>query len=148
MYQQPTYQQPKKGWWSRNWKWAVPVGCITPLLLCGGGVMAIFIFVFGSIKSSEPYQEALMRAKANEELKAAIGAPIEESFWMSGSIEVNNGSGKADLAFPVSGPNGSATIFVVATKSAGRWEYSKMEATMEGSRRINLLSPGAKGAPK
>ena len=42
----PPQQPPRRSWWSRNWKWALPVGCLLPVLLCGGGG-ALFFFVFG-----------------------------------------------------------------------------------------------------
>jgi Cytochrome oxidase complex assembly protein 1 len=134
-------QPPSRTWWRRNWKWVVPVGCLTPLLLCGGLTTLIFFLVFGTIKSSDVYTEALARAKANEEVKALLGEPIEAGFWVSGSFEVSGPSGKADLAIPISGPKGSATLYAVATKTGGGWQYSTLEvAPQDAGARIDLRS--------
>ena len=126
-------QPPARTWWSRNWKWVVPVGCLTPAVLCCGGGGLILTFVFGALKSSEVYTDALARAKANEEVKTLLGEPIEAGFWVSGSVEVGGTSGKADLSIPVSGPKGSATLHAVATKAGGKWVYSTLEAVPQAS---------------
>ena len=48
-------QSQKRSWWNRNWKWVVPAGCLTPILVCGGFITLVFVFVFGAIKSSDVY---------------------------------------------------------------------------------------------
>jgi hypothetical protein len=123
----------------------LPVGCLAPLLVCGGIITLIFVFVVGAIRSSDPYTEALAKAKANQEVKALIGEPIATGYWVSGTIEVSGPSGKANFAIPISGPKKSATLYVVGTKTAGKWEYSTLEVGPEGSdNRIDLRSQPAK----
>ncbi|MEX0701876.1 MAG: cytochrome c oxidase assembly factor 1 family protein [Planctomycetales bacterium] len=132
-------QPPQRNWWSRNWKWVVPVGCLTPVVVCGGGIALLVFGVFGAIKSSDVYTEAIARAKANEEVQAALGEPIEEGFLVSGNINVSDATGNADLAIPISGPKGNGTIHAVATKVAGKWEYSTLEVEVPGrAGRIDL----------
>jgi hypothetical protein len=138
-------QPSKQSWWHRNWKWVVPVGCLAPLLVCGGSIALIFVFVFGVMRSSEPYTEALARAKANPEVKAALGEPIEAGYWVNGSIDVSGPSGTAKIAIPISGPKKSATVYVDGTKTAGKWEYSTFEVAPDGGgNRIDLRSQPAK----
>ena len=134
MYQQPP---PQRSWWGRNWKWALPVGgCLLPLLLCGGGAL-VFVFVIygavtGAIKSSDAYAEGMARARANPEVVAALGEPIESGFWISGNIDVSGSAGNVDVSIPISGPKGSGTLYVVGTRSAGRWQYSTMAVEVPG----------------
>ncbi|MBL8205502.1 MAG: cytochrome c oxidase assembly factor 1 family protein [Blastocatellia bacterium] len=133
--------QPQKNWWGRNWKWFVPTGCLTMLLACAGFVTLIFSIVLGSLKSSDVYNESLAKARTNAQVTAALGTPVEPGFWVSGNISVENSSGNADLSIPISGPNGSGTIYVTATKSAGRWNYSTMICEISSSgNRVNLLT--------
>jgi hypothetical protein len=141
-------QAPRPGWWSRNWKWFVPTGCCLGSLM--GIVLAIAIFGMGIVglisgvgkilKSSEPYQTAVARAKANEKVVAALGTPIDDSFPM-GKVNTNNDTGDADLSIPLSGPKGKATVYVVGTRSGGVWTYSKMSVTITGSGEEVDLSP-------
>ena len=135
--------QPGPGWWSRNWKWFVPTGCLTILLLILAFCAAILLFVFGVLKSSDVYKTALARAKSDPAVIEALGQPIEEGWFMTGKTNVEGTSGEADIGIPISGPKGDATIYAVATKSAGRWKYTTLEVEVDGrAERINLLQDG------
>jgi Cytochrome oxidase complex assembly protein 1 len=133
-------QTPQKGWWGRNWIWVVPVGCVTPILLCGGGIVSIALFVFGTLKTSDVYQQALSRATASEEVKKRLGEPVTAGFWVAGAIQISDAAGNADLVIPISGPKGSAVLQAAATKANGKWDFSKLELLAEGATGpINLL---------
>src|SRR5256714_4638448 len=94
----PPPAPPRRGWWARNWKWAAPLGCLLPVLLCGGFITTILFAVTGMIKSSEPYNHALERARANQAVVAATGTPIKPGFFTSGKINVNtDGTGDANM---------------------------------------------------
>jgi hypothetical protein len=123
----PAQTQPAPGWWSRNWKWFVPTGCcLTPLVLGGAFLAFVGLVVFGALKQSDAYKMAVARAKADSRVVAALGSPISEGWYLSGTTNVNGASGDADLSIPISGPKGKGTIYAVATKSAGEWTYSKL----------------------
>ncbi len=135
---------PRPGWWSRNWKWFVPVGCLSMVVLVVIFVLGIVLLVFGALKSSDAYKTAVARAKANPEVVAALGEPIEEAMFLSGKTNVDGSSGDADLTIPISGPKGSAKIYAIATKRAGRWNYSTLEVEIAGrEERIDLLGGSA-----
>ena len=105
-----------------------------------GFVALIVSIVFGAMKSSDAYKEALGRAQASPSVQQALGSPIEDGLIMSGSIQVNGPSGHADLSFPISGPKGRGTVYVVANKSAGQWTFTTLAAEIESSHeRIDLL---------
>lgn len=141
-------QPPRPGWWSRNWKWFLPTGCclgtllgiVLAIAIFGMGIVGLFSGISKVLKSSEPYQTAVARAKANEQVTTALGTPIAEGFPM-GSINTNNDAGDADLKIPISGPKGKATIYVVGTRSGGAWTYSKMSVTITGTDESIDLSP-------
>lgn len=132
--------QGQGSWWSRNWKWFVPTGCLGLLAALLAFVALILFIVFGSMKSSDAYREAYDRAKASPAVQQALGTPVEDGLWLAGNIQVSGPSGHADLSFPVSGPKGAGTVYVVAGKSAGRWTFSTLEVEVDATReRINLL---------
>ena len=122
-------QLPRPSWFRRNWKWVVPVGCLVPVLACVGLGALIVSLVFGLIKSSDPYRDALSAAKTNTEVRTLLGDPIEAGFLVSGNIQTSNSNGSADLSIPISGAKGSATIYVTGTKTAGVWTYSVLKVT-------------------
>ncbi len=134
------HDMPQPSWWNRNWKWFVPTGCLFIVVLTIASVAALTSFVFGMMKSSDAYGHAMTTARANPAVVEALGSPITEGFFVSGEVNVNGASGKADLAIPVTGPKASGTIFVDARKSAGEWQYTTLVVEVEpGKERIDLI---------
>jgi hypothetical protein len=133
-------QEKSRNWWQRNWKWFVPVGCLGALVLFAAFIMFIVTLVFGMIKSSDVYKDALATARAHPSVVKALGSPIEEGIFVMGSINMSGSSGNADLAIPISGPNGKGTIYAVASKSAGQWTFSKLVVEVKATKeRIDLI---------
>lgn len=132
----------QKGWFGRNWKWFIPTGCLSIILIVVACVGAVVYFALGSIKSSYIYQEALNKAKSNSAVVSQLGEPIEAGWQISGNINVNGESGNADVKIPVSGPKKSGAIYATAIKKQGKWDFSALELEIEGeAKRINLLIP-------
>jgi hypothetical protein len=136
--------QPQPSWWSRNWKWAAPVGCLVlllPILAIGGFIGGIVAIVFGSIKSTDVAQEALQRAVSNPVVIEALGAPVEDGWWVAGQIKTTGPSGFADIMIPLQGSRTEGKLYAVARKSSGRWTYETMEVEVDGQdERIDLLT--------
>lgn len=136
--------EPVRGnWWSRNWKWFVPVGCLSLIVLFAAFIGSIFLVATGAMKSSDVYKQAVAKAQAHPEVVEALGTPITTGYFTSGSINTSTSGGDATLSIPLSGPKGKATIEVVATKSGGEWTFSKLEVDLANpSKQIDLLSRG------
>jgi hypothetical protein len=131
---------PRPNWWKRNWKWLVPTGCLSIAVLFVAFIASVVLIVFSAVKSTDVYKDALTRAKAHPAVIEALGSPITEGFLVSGNTNVNGASGESNLSIPISGPKGKATIYVAATKSLGRWNYSGLVLeTAATHQRINLL---------
>ena len=127
-------------WWQRNWKWFVPA-CLGGVVLFAGFIVLIVTIVFGMMKSTDAYKEALAMTRANPYVQEALGSPIEDGLLVMGSINVNGSSGHADLAIPVSGPQGNGTIYVVASKSAGQWAILRLVVDIKATNeRIDLMA--------
>jgi hypothetical protein len=131
---------PRKGWWGRNWKWFVPTGCLTMLALVAGVIFLLLSLIFGVMKSSDAYKQAMVKVRADSAVTTTLGTPIKEGFFTSGSVNVSGSSGSANLAIPISGPKGSGTVYVEATKSAGKWSFTKLVVAIdEADITIDLL---------
>jgi len=133
-------QTQEKSWWHRNWKWFVPVGCLGLIVFLGGAIALIVYLVFGFVRSTDTYKEAVEKTKTNPFVMEALGSPLKEGFFVMGNIKVSGTSGQANLSIPISGPKGKAKIYAVAKKSAGEWTFSTLEVVVKESRqRIDLL---------
>lgn len=131
----------RRSWWRRNARWLVPLIIILAMAVLFVGVFALAAsFVMGMMKSSGAYKEGLARAKECPAVQAALGTPIKDGFFVTGNVSTGGTSGKADLAVPISGPKGKATLCVVASKSAGQWSFSTLAVEVKGSsENISLL---------
>ena len=136
----PTEPKAKGNWWTRNWKWFVPTGCLTIVVLFVAFVGSIVVIVFSAIKSTDPYKDAFAKARIHPAVIEALGSPIKKGFFVSGNTNVNGAAGEANLSIPISGPKGKGTIYVKAEKSLGRWSYSDLVVEIQGTgHRIDLL---------
>jgi hypothetical protein len=69
--------------------------------------------------------------------------PVEEEFLVSGNFNMTPTSGSAEIAIPIKGPKGAATVYVSATKNGSVWTFNSLyvDITATGER-IDLLKPG------
>lgn len=132
-YQAP-FHEPRRSWFSRNWFWAVPVGCLSPVLLCGGFVTVIALSVFGLIKSITPYNDSLVMVQQDVNAIENMGEPIEAGFVVTGNVHVSGSGGNADFSYPVSGPKGGGWVYVVAEKENGKWTTKSVILESKGER--------------
>jgi Cytochrome oxidase complex assembly protein 1 len=118
----------------------VPTGCLSIALLFVAFAASVVLIVFSAVKSTDVYKDALARAKAQPAVIEVLGSPVTEGFLVSGNTNVNGASGEANLSIPISGPKGKGTIYVAATKSLGRWNYSGLIMEIAKThQRIDLL---------
>ena len=129
-YAQPA---PRRSWWHRNWKWFVPVGVLGLILGCVGVPTLLVVSLFGVMKSSAAYTESLALVQADPEVREVLGSPVEAGALVTGNISVEGSSGRADLAYPVSGPEGEAQVHVLAEKSAGQWTFAQLIVEIEST---------------
>lgn len=133
---------PTRNWWERNWKWFLPTLIVTGLVCLIGFFVLLFGLINGMMRSSEPYQTAMQRALAQPQVIAALGEPITAGYFVQGNIGTQGASGSADLAIPLSGPRGDATLYVVGEQRAGQWRYELMIVRIDGQEQaIDLRGP-------
>ena len=126
-------QEEKKNWWGRNWKWFVPVGCLSLIVLFVGFAALIIALVFGVIKSSDVYEEALAQAQGHPSVQQSLGTPVDDGYFVSGSINVSGSGGDANFSIPLSGPNADGTLHVDAEKFAGEWSFNRLVLEVDDS---------------
>jgi hypothetical protein len=95
-------------------------------------VGALLTFVFGLLKSSEPYQHAVTVASSNPDVMRELGTPVAPGWYLSGNINVSGSSGNADMAIPLNGQRHHGTLYVRAYKTNGAWTYTTLEVLLDG----------------
>ena len=130
-------------------KLALGGGCLIVVVVVFAFLAAIGFFIMTMMKSNDPYQHVLEEARKNPEVVAALGEPIKDGWLVSGHVETSGGAGNAQLSGSLSGPKGSAKMYVEARKIAGRWNYDVLVVQPEGGRQIDLRqSPSLAPSPQ
>jgi hypothetical protein len=75
----------KPNWWMRNWKWFVPLGCFSLVVLFVGLVTSVVLIAFSAVKSTDVYKDAVARAKSHPAGIEALGSHITKEFWSQGT---------------------------------------------------------------
>ncbi|MHB1037877.1 MAG: cytochrome c oxidase assembly factor Coa1 family protein [Pirellulales bacterium] len=140
--------EPKpRGWWSRNWKWFVPIVIVLPLCACGGGCAGLGYFFFWGVevlKSAEPYKMAFDQVRQDRAVIQRLGEPIEDATWVpSGNIHIEDGRGEASLDFDVSGPKGVAHVRAESRRVDSQWGVVLLEVTFDDGKKMILNAPKA-----
>ncbi len=134
------FREPKKSWWQRNWKWFVPTGCLSLLLILALLIGGLVYGVSSLLTNSTPYNEAYSTAISNEHVIEVLGEPIETNGMTTGNLSFKNDTGEADLFIPIKGPKNEATIHIAGRKRSGSWSYDIFEVTIKNSSEtIDLL---------
>jgi hypothetical protein len=130
----------RKSWFKRNWKWFVPVGCGTIILVFVLAIGGLFFLGTELLSGSAPAEYALEKASQNEAVIQALGEPIEQKGMVTGEFNFKNSDGDADLTIPIEGPHGKGKLYVVGSKRDGEWSYSYLYVWIQGqSETIDLL---------
>lgn len=137
---------PRPNWWSRNWKWFLPSGCLGLLVLFVAVIFGFISLLFGVMKSTDVFQQAVTRAHRDPTVIAALGEPISEGRFVTGGIKLENASGSASLTIPLSGPKGAGKLYVEATKLAGAWQFQHLVfEDAQNHQRTDLVPDAGKG---
>jgi len=123
----------RRGWLRTHWK--VLVAIWLGLSFSGGAIAFVWLH------NSDAARMSIAKAESSPALIAQLGRPIETGWFISGNIEVQPGTGHAELSIPISGPKGKGTLYSEARKEAGIWHLLALQYGADGSDdRLDLLA--------
>jgi len=140
----PSPAADNRSWISRHWLACLGCGCFTAAGLGVAAVAAIVFFAMAALKQSDVYKESFRIVSTSPQVAAELGMPISDSWWVSGNIHVENGSGEAALRYSVSGPKGEGMVETAAVRRGGVWHLNSLTLEKSGQR-IDLLATGGSG---
>ena len=119
----------------RNWaRVGVAAVTITPTLF-----LLLFLSVNWFIKNSEVYATSLGLVRQHPIVQAKLGVPIEPGWAVSGSINIENQSGTAEIEYSVSGSSLEGTVYVQGTRRLGLWAIEALIVEIdETGQRLDL----------
>lgn len=105
------------------------------------------MIVFSAMKQSDAYKTALARAKHDARVQRALGSHIRDGMFPSGSTNVHDGTGEAELSIPIHGRKAKGTIYLNATKVNGEWKFSKLVVKTNDGDTIDLSTEESDDEP-
>lgn len=139
----PLLRSVRKSWIERHFGWFIAGVFAAGLIALGGVVALILALAFGGMRSSTPYSQAMERVRADREVRAVLGAPIHERWFMTGNIDFSGSGGHAEFEIPVTAPKGKGVVYVLARRSSGVWRLTLLVVDIPAANeRIDLLRRG------
>ena len=134
----------RPNWWQRNWKWFVPSCCGSILVL----TVVFSLAFFAVMRRLDVFKDALDKATTNPQVRAELGEPIHEGWWVNGHVRISGPAGNAAISIPLKGSSKDGTLYAMAHKSAGQWTFDRLEVAVDRrADRIKLLDPVKGDAP-
>lgn len=121
--------------------------------IIGGSVLVLFVIMIvvilagvrSTLRSSEVYSQSIAGLLSNPQAVALLGEPVEAGSAVNGEINVNNGSGNAELSIPVSGSISKGELQSRGLRTDSQWSLTLLELVMENGERIDLLAGLSQG---
>lgn len=119
---------------------------------CLGTVIVALLLLFGLttyfLKKSQLYTDVQSRVASSVELKQALGDDVKPGALIQGAPGMSEGQVTLDLAIPLEGTKGKATLIMKAHLPSGttKWQYSVLEAQLENGKVIDLRDKPAEPA--
>ena len=125
----------------RHWKGLVVAIIGLIVAACIALAVSIVGLVMWSIRQSDVYRMAMAKARQNPRLVQILGTPIEPGWLASGSIQIENDSGSANLTIPIHGPREKAKMYLDARKRMGEWTFNSLTVKTDAGDQIELVPP-------
>ncbi len=123
---------PKESWFKRNWKWIVPIDCLSFVILFFGLLIGGAFWGFSKLTSdSDVTKHAINIINQNPEVQQKLGTDIKTDGMFSGNISVSNNTGEANIFDPIKGTKGSGTAIIVGQKEFDKWNYEKIAVQVD-----------------
>lgn len=126
----------EKSWAGEHWILSALIVFVILVAIGIGFIGAIF----SMLSHSDAARLAITRAEASPVVTETTGVPLKMGWMITGSVNVRNSGGNAELAFPVEGPRGKGTLHTTAIRKDSQWHLVTLEFTRDGSdTAVNLL---------
>lgn len=122
-----------KSWFSRNWKWAVPLGCFSTI-----GIFVVALIALGVFGLSKAFSgnnnvtdQAISIINQDTKVKNILGNDIITDGMFSGNISTSNDTGEANISVPIKGSKGTGKALIIAEKEFDKWNYEKIAVQID-----------------
>lgn len=130
-------------WFKSNWKWFIPMAILSCFVPVTTAIFtAILLTCFVVIRTSKFFKLTVTTVQGDKRVIEHLGSPINPGLLVLGNISRRASGTMVNLTIPLSGSQGNATLFAVASKKDNQWIYSSLQIQCpDHGPRIDLLLP-------
>lgn len=136
-----SFATPTQSWLQRHWKGLLIaiLGCVMAAVLALA--LAVVGLVMWSIRQSDVFRMALQRVRQDARVTQSLGTPIEPSWLVSGSMNIENDSGTANFSVGIHGPRQGGKLYLDARKRMGEWTFNSLTVKTAAGQKIDVVPP-------
>ena len=127
------FKKAQKGWGIAGL--IIAIGTILLYVVVFAGV---FGAVFSTLNHSTPTKMTVQYVQQNSQMQAVLGSKIKRAGMAQGNIKSSDGTGTAEMHFPISGSKGSGVVSYEACEVQGSWYLSRIDYTDNSDSDNNL----------
>ena len=87
------------------------------------------------------YVKTMEVLRADLSVEEIYGRPVQDGWFPTGSVSVENSRGEANLEISISGPKASGTAYSEATREAGIWRLTYLATRVDGGQDVVVIIP-------
>ena len=125
-----------KNWWSRNWKWLVPI-CglilISILLFFTTGMNRIATDFAQAYSETALYENAIEKVNSEPKINELLGEieSIDKFAILEGEVRYSNANNTVNSTIKINGSKGKANMDISADKISGKWSFTKINVRIK-----------------
>lgn len=132
----------KKPWFSRNWKWVVPVFIV--ILFCAGVLFALGDIIKGmgtAMSDPELIGKAEQRAQQHPEVQLYFGNELKVGTIIEGDVLLSEDGKIIRTTVPLKGEKGSGMIDIYAHRLDEKWIHDSIHVRLKNPEKRTIKLP-------
>ncbi|GAB5535486.1 MAG: hypothetical protein Rubg2KO_17350 [Rubricoccaceae bacterium] len=108
------------------------LGILTAIIGFAAFMSVIWVGCGTFLKNNDAYERGLATALADPTVNELLGAPVQESWFINGSVESGGGQAQGSWSTRVRGSERSGTLHIAGYKRGGAWGVVSMRLSANG----------------
>ncbi|KLT69603.1 cytochrome c oxidase assembly factor Coa1 family protein [Flavobacterium sp. ABG] len=135
----------RKSWWSRNWKWFLPLTLLSILsfgFILSSNIAGNTTDIVQAYSDNSLFEDAIQKANTNQEVLKIIGtiAPLDQLAILEGNTSYSKDHSTVHSSVRIQGTKTKGKLDITAFKKGTGWAYTKIVVRIKNSKKeIKIL---------
>lgn len=130
----------RKSWWSRNWKWFLPLTLLSILsfgFILSSNIAGNTTDIVQAYSDNSLFEGAIQKANSNQEVLKIIGTitPLDQLAILEGNTSYSTGYNSVHSSVRIQGTKTKGKLDLTAFKKGTGWAYTKIVVRIKNSKK-------------